>query len=137
MTADLRVYIAAPFPERDYAIAVMRACEARGFAVASRWLKGTDELDDVHARNDLADVAAADWLVALNPPGYENKGTGGRHTELGYALALGKPVALVGERSNIFHYLSDIVRVDGADPASIAEGLCLTAASRPKKGVTP
>lgn len=121
----MKVYIAAPYPERDYAIAVMLACEARGITVTSRWLKSPDELADKFAKEDLADVAAADWLLALNPLTYENKGTGGRHVELGYALALGKRIALVGERTNIFHYIAEIVRVDNFDPASIAEGLCL------------
>lgn len=121
----MKIYIAAPYSERDYAIRVMLACEARGIVVTSRWLKSPDELADEHARKDLADVAEADWLLALNVPGYADKGTGGRHVELGYALALGKRIALIGDKTNIFHYLSDIVRVDNFDPASIAEGLCL------------
>lgn len=121
----MKVYIAAPYQERDYAITVMLALEARGIAVTSRWLKSPDELADQFAREDLADVASADWLLALNPPAYANKGTGGRHVELGYALALGKRIALVGDKTNIFHYISDIVRVDNFDPASIAEGLAL------------
>ena len=123
----MKIYIAAPYTEREYAIAVMLACEASGITVTSRWLKSPDELADKFAREDLADVAAADWLVALNPLAYQNKGAGGRHVELGYAIALGKRIALVGERTNIFHYLSDIVRVESFEPEMIAEGLRLCA----------
>ncbi len=126
----MKIYIAAPYAEREYAIRVMHACEARGIDVTSRWLKMPSEETDEWARFDLEDVASADWLVALNPPQYANKGTGGRHAELGYALALGKSIALIGEKSNIFHYLSHIVRVDNFDPVAIAHGLLLTALDR-------
>ena len=34
--------------------------------------------------------------------------------EFGYALALGKPIVLIGERANIFHYLAHVRQVDGA-----------------------
>lgn len=132
----MTIYIACPYPERDYAIAVMHALEARGVTVTSRWLKAPDDLADEHARKDLADVDACDWLLALNPSAYHNAGTGGRHVELGYAIARGKRVMLVGERSNIFHYLSDLwwttltapteiaaimVGVADADPASLPD----------------
>lgn len=123
----MTVYIACPYPERDYAIAVMLACEARGLTVTSRWLKKPDELADQFAREDLQDVAAADCLLALNPPGYADRGTGGRHVELGYALALGKLVVLVGSKTNIFHYLDSLVRVDSLKPDAIAQELLLVA----------
>lgn len=104
----MKVYIAAPYPLRAHAIDVMHHLEALGHVVTSRWLKSPDELADEHARKDLADVAEADVLLALNPPRWEDAGTGGRHVEFGYALALEKQIVLVGERSNIFHYLSDV-----------------------------
>ena len=56
----------------------------------------------------------ADALVALNPPGWESKGTGGRHVELGSALTLGRPVILLGPRTNTFHHHSDVQMVDTA-----------------------
>ena len=125
----LPVYIAAPYPFRDEAILVMNDLEAAGFVVTSRWLKAPDELADEHARKDLADVAAADVLLALNPPGWESAGTGGRHVELGYAIALRKQIVLVGERSNIFHYLNDIVVLPW--DAHIPAALIVHATSRP------
>lgn len=104
----MKIYIAAPYPTRDAAIAAMHQLEALGHMITSRWLKAPDELADEHARKDLADVAEADALIALNPAGWEDIGTGGRHVELGYALALDKQIVLVGRRSNIFHYLSHV-----------------------------
>lgn len=111
----VKIYIAAPYPLRDEAIRVMRMLEVGGLEVTSRWLKAPDDLADEHARKDLDDVAAADVLLALNPEGWANQGTGGRHVELGYAIALGKPIVLVGERTNIFHYLSNIKIVDDSE----------------------
>jgi nucleoside 2-deoxyribosyltransferase len=116
----LKVYIAAPYPERATAVALMHACEAIGIEVTSRWLKAPDALSDAFAREDIADVTRADMLLAYNPPAYAEKGTGGRHVELGYALALGKKVILVGPRSNIFHYLTDVSQTDAETPEAIA-----------------
>jgi nucleoside 2-deoxyribosyltransferase len=111
----VRIYIAAPYPTRDEAMALMRKLEALGHTVTSRWLKAPDELDDDSARKDLADVAEADVLLAVNDAEWANSGTGGRHVELGYALALGKRVVLVGARSNIFHYLTSVHVVESVD----------------------
>lgn len=91
--------------------------EASGIEVTSRWLKAPDELCDEHARKDLDDVESADALVAFNPAGWENIGTGGRHVELGYALRGDKPIVLVGVRSNIFHHLNDVTVVDTLEEA--------------------
>lgn len=111
----IKVYIAAPYPERALAVKTMQRLEWQDIEVTSRWLKGGDALTDEWARNDLDDVARADVLLALNPIGYSNMGTGGRHVELGYAIALNKAIVLVGERTNIFHYLSNIKVLDGAE----------------------
>ena len=35
-------------------------------------------------------------------------GRGGRHVEFGLAIAWGKPVYLVGERENVFHWLPQV-----------------------------
>ena len=109
------MYIAAPYQKRDQAARVMELLEENGISVTSRWLKSPDEMTDEFARQDLADIECADLLLALNYAEFENSGTGGRHVELGYALALGKAVLLVGNVSNIFHTLSIIHRIDESD----------------------
>jgi nucleoside 2-deoxyribosyltransferase len=100
------VYIAAPYEERKQANRVRVRLAAQSIACSSRWLTddGSATLSHEWARADLDDVRAADALLALNPPAYHQRGSGGRHVELGYALALDKPILVVGERSNIFHY---------------------------------
>jgi len=119
----MKVYIAAPWPYRDKAITVMRMLETKKVHVTSRWLKAehkavselTIDEQAAFAREDLDDVLEADLLLALNPEGWEDKGTGGRHVELGYAIAHGKPVILAGERTNVFHYLPSIKRIDDSE----------------------
>lgn len=117
----MQVYIAAPYPEREAAIQVMQRLEAAGFGVTSTWLKEHDELADKYARLDLDDILRSDAVVALNPTVYQNAGTGGRHVEFGYALALNRPIVLVGERSNIFHYLDDIDVCSEADLVDVLQ----------------
>lgn len=111
----MKIYIAAPWPTRSIAINVMGWLEAQGHYVTSRWLKDVEDqfaLDQQHiyAQKSLADVREADLLLALNGIEWKDAGTGGRHVELGYAIALKKQIVLVGVRTNVFHYL-DCVRV--------------------------
>lgn len=105
----LKVYIAAPFPLKSEAVVVKALLEGAGYEVTSTWLRVDDMPDtDAAARLDLADVQRADVLVAMNPAGWETRGTGGRHAELGAALILDKPVVLLGERTNVFHHHSNV-----------------------------
>lgn len=111
----MQVYIAAPYPTREQAIALMHRLEAEGFGVTSTWLREDDELADKYAQLDLDDIGRCDALVLMNPEEWKNSGTGGRHVEFGWALGLNKHVVVVGERSNIFHYLDDVVICAEAD----------------------
>lgn len=112
----MKIYIAAPYPLRDDAIALMHTLEHRGHEVTSRWLKQLDENNDETARADLEDVRWADTLIFLHPEAWHDRGTGGRHFEMGYAYALAKRIILIGQRTSIFHHLSDVEVID-----SIAE----------------
>jgi nucleoside 2-deoxyribosyltransferase len=103
-----RVYLAAPYPCLDDALIVAMAFKSRGIGITSRWLYESAELNGLWARNDLADVARADVVVILNPPEWRELGTGGRHVELGFAIALWKPIVLIGAASNIFHRLPEV-----------------------------
>jgi hypothetical protein len=109
------IYIAAPYPIRDRAVALMQRLEAEGFGVTSTWLREDDELADKYAQLDLDDIGRSDALVLMNPDEWKNAGTGGRHVEMGFALGLNRHVVVVGERSNIFHYLDEVVICAEAD----------------------
>jgi nucleoside 2-deoxyribosyltransferase len=104
----VKVYIAAPYSKRDETIEVMQRLEERGIAVVSRWLRELDPESHAAALRDLEDVANADVLFFLQPKGWEKLGAGGRHVEMGYAIALGKEIVMFGEKSNVFHHLRGI-----------------------------
>jgi nucleoside 2-deoxyribosyltransferase len=106
-----RIYIAAPYEMREEAISIMHWLESQGHEVTSSWLcDGAFANDDPTARLDLADIDRADLLLALNPSEWRQRGTGGRHFEIGYAMKAGKQIVLIGVRTNVFHHM-DCVRV--------------------------
>lgn len=107
-----KVYIAAPYEFRERAQTIMRVLGVRGLEVTSTWLRETHVVGADAAMVDLDDVRRADVMLLLNPEGWERQGTGGRHAELGAALALEMSVVLVGERSNVFHYHPRVTQVD-------------------------
>lgn len=109
----MKVYIAAPFELRKDAEALQLRLQDDGITVTARWImeEGADQISHEWATNDLSDVARADILLLLNPPEFKRSGTGGRHVEFGYALALNKKVLVVGVASNIFHSLNNVVIV--------------------------
>lgn len=112
----IKVYIAAPWPIRDRAIEVRRGLASHGIQCTARWLTDARlRMDDATATMDLSDVARADVLVAINPAAWIERGTGGRHVELGFALGLQKPIVVLGVRSNIFHYLDTVRVVDDSE----------------------
>jgi nucleoside 2-deoxyribosyltransferase len=103
----VKIYIAAPYVRLEEARLVADALRNAGHQVTSRWLVGAESMNNTEAQKDLDDVDACDVLLALNPVHYHREG-GGRHAELGYALARNKRVILCGSRSIIFHYLDRV-----------------------------
>jgi hypothetical protein len=114
------VYLAARYARLPDLNRYRADLEALGFEVTSRWLTvaerspgggpGEDEWRRL-AVIDQEDVLAADTLVCFSEePGAG--GNGGRHVELGMAVALGKQVILVGRREHIFHRLPEVSVVD-------------------------
>lgn len=111
--SKLRVYLAGRWARRAEIRRLGNMLAALGVEVTSSWLYSGEEdsgapaaLLAEWAARDLRDVARADALVLITdgedtPGGY----SGGRHSETGYALALGKAVYVVGPRENIFHHL--------------------------------
>lgn len=104
----MRIYIAAPYQERETANLLRTFLENSGFKVISSWLWTEDALCHNDALKDLQEICDSDAVLVLNPPRYEMAGTGGRHVELGYAIATGRDVIVIGRRSNMFHYLDSV-----------------------------
>jgi nucleoside 2-deoxyribosyltransferase len=127
----VKVYLAAPYVSRElmarYAVELQRI----GFTVVCSWIQETHDIHEgtsgaandltdeqvaTHAFTDLRDIEKADILVAFTQAAAGCQGceghSGGRHVETGYALALAKPVVVVGDPENVFHKLKYVIRVE-------------------------
>lgn len=93
-----------------------------GHTVKARWILGDHELRsgghsdaDVWAarwaQEDLEDLVNADAVVSFTegPGDIPGRARGGRHVEFGAALALRKPLFVVGYRENVFHHLPQVI----------------------------
>jgi nucleoside 2-deoxyribosyltransferase len=110
-------YLAGPYA-RLYQLATYHvALEAIGHTVTSSWLRGQDAQFDATlppdkaaqwAQQDLADIAAAEVLLAFTEIPESPHRRGGRHFEAGYAYALGKPIIVIGPTEHAFYCLPDI-----------------------------
>lgn len=116
----ITVYVSARYEDRQKARELRALLECyRDVRVKSSWLDGPDqpmsslggEQAFKAATSDIEEIGQADVFVRLNPVGGDRSGTGGRHVEFGIALAFGLPVVLVGERMNVFDYLTGVLLV--------------------------
>lgn len=110
------VYLAAAFRRQAEMRNYAQLVRAHGCTVTSRWLTALEDAPDdldgqrVAAVQCLEDVAAADVVIAFTEPRDSGYWTGGRHVELGYALALRKRVFVLGPHENVFHAAPGVER---------------------------
>lgn len=111
----MKIYLAAPWVQRDAARETSIAFEVAGHEITEKWWDHVEvDLDDPEnhpelerqALKDVLGVASADLIVVLQLEKSE-----GKAVETGLGLALGKPVLVVGPRGNLFHFLTDFVEV--------------------------
>ncbi|HEX5141417.1 MAG TPA: nucleoside 2-deoxyribosyltransferase [Dehalococcoidia bacterium] len=117
------IYLAGRIRRRDELNRYRADLEAAGIEVTSSWLNMPvpDEWD-ANVWSELAcidreDVLRADALVLFAEP--DRDGGSGRHVEFGMALALGKPIIVVGRIENLFQRLAEI-RVVPDWPSALA-----------------
>jgi hypothetical protein len=81
------------------------ACTARWIDVELEAFYPITEAElETAAMGNFNDIDRAHFLIVYNPVSRHKSGTGGRHVELGYALARYKAVFYVGEKlENVFH----------------------------------
>lgn len=122
------VYLAARYSRREELCAYRDVLEQHGFVVTSRWLNGQHPLADEgtadslvlseeasleerarFAQEDWYDVIRADWHINFTEPPRSPHSRGGRHVELGGALATMKRVIVIGPAENVFHCLPQVV----------------------------
>jgi hypothetical protein len=116
----MRVYLAARYSRKNEIKALVPLFGAHGISVGSRWLHETSppevtllevtpEFCQETALVDLEDIEAADMLVFFAEDPLVGTPRGGRHVEFGFALGIGKRIAVIGGPENIFHHLSQVV----------------------------
>src|SRR3990167_6753636 len=108
----MKVYLAGDFDRRAELFEVAERLVGQGHDITSLWLWTDGDVPSVQldadategcALRDLRDVEAAQVVVLFTR---ETDGRGGKDTELGYALGLGKRLVIVGTRRNVFHWLA-------------------------------
>lgn len=127
----MKVYIAAPYAARELAKIYADELATIGIECTSTWVTETTEInsqstgaatgladDQVyeHVNTDIRDINRSDVLVHLTAVHvYRNTrndyssskapalNSGGRHVELGYALARNMFIVNVGDPENVFH----------------------------------
>ena len=111
-------YLCAGFSARPYLQQVRDMLIAEGHAVTSRWLDCDvpgDERDHAHYAKwgpiDVEDVNAADIVILFT--GLRGR-KGGCDVEFGMGLALGKKLVIVGDRTNVFTRLPQVLQVSDA-----------------------
>lgn len=108
-----KIYVAAPWAHRPEARDAAAFLVSTGHEVTSHWLNWPEgdhssPAEQLHeALTDLNDINRADAVILLNdfPP------STGRAIETGYAIAIHKPVVLVGPISSPFHYMPNVKQV--------------------------
>lgn len=110
----LTFYIAADsFQQANVKALRDEILEDEAFACTARWIDAKlenyghpvteAELRDT-ARANFSDIENAMFLIMWNPLESHRNGTGGRHVEMGYAIARYKYILYVGEvLENVFH----------------------------------
>jgi nucleoside 2-deoxyribosyltransferase len=116
----MNVYLASRYGRRDELCRYRSELESTGFTVTARWLNGKHHMpehsptdyqhseNERFAREDWEDLQAADIVISFTEPSRSGPSRGGRHVEMGAALAWGKACLVVGHRENVFHYLPEI-----------------------------
>ena len=114
----MRIYLSSSWQRR----AEMRIYAVRlgviGHIVTSRWINVGQHEDkedilehskvaSLYADDDLADINRCDMFIQFTSCGQYSRG--GHHVELGYAIALGCEIVIIGQCQNIFHMIDDIM----------------------------
>lgn len=113
-----RIYLAGRYRRREELACYGDELQADGHEVTSRWVYARDHSPDGHAsppeirlryaQEDYADLREADTVIAFTEEENTPYSHGGRHVELGMAIALKKSVFVVGPRENVFCHLPTV-----------------------------
>lgn len=105
----MRLYLAAPWSQRDQARIMSQKLMEAGHIVTATWFNQEPTDDPAMLREfalrDIEELFSANMLILINSQ-KRGEETSGKAVETGLAIATLKGIIIVGERSNIFHYLN-------------------------------
>lgn len=118
----MKIYLASRYIRREEMVGYAAELRKLGHEITSRWINGSHQIPhgighgvDIQfarqfAQEDWFDLQEAVCCCCFTEAetGIAS-GRGGRHVELGMALAWGKHVIVVGFRENVFCYLPEVV----------------------------
>ena len=125
----MKVYVAAPWINKDEARAAAERLEAAGHTITKRWWEHREVpgyLTDDHSNDaeltqqaieDVDGVLASHVFVLLNLGKSE-----GKAVETGIAIMQNLPIFVIGGKSNLFHYFPGVREVDTLDDVIAALG---------------
>jgi hypothetical protein len=120
-TQSLCVYLSASTVRAAEIGGYAEDLRADGHVVASTWHQtiGRDPLSTAATR-DYQELSGADVLVAFTQ-GLDaaHQGRGGRHVELGIAVARSMSLLLVGPKEHVFHHLPQVATFATWEPARL------------------
>jgi hypothetical protein len=144
----MKIYLASRYSRRLELCRYRDELRAGGHQVTSRWLNGGHQIDNdgraigdegeaavergealaaKFAEDDLADIDEAELFIAFTEQPRQGGGRnrGGRHVELGYAIAAerwgpGLGIWIVGPRENVFCWVPEISEQFDAWDAALA-----------------
>jgi nucleoside 2-deoxyribosyltransferase len=115
----MKVYLAAKYSMKEDMQHVAAIFKSKGIGITSSWLNEPHspsstlaDVDVKHLRKfalqDIEDIKAADAVVLFSIDPLIPTVRGGRHVETGIAIALGKPLFIIGPEENVFHFLPQV-----------------------------
>ncbi len=101
----MKIYVAGPWITRADSKAFAQQLRDKGHTVTSRWHDMDGDSTDpnvlrTEAVNDLHDILSSEMMIVLNTSKSE-----GKAFEQGVAFWRGLPILIVGQPSNVFHYM--------------------------------
>jgi len=120
----MKIYFSARYSRLPELQGYAKELELLGHIVTSRWVEGQPQHFDrdslepgnrdaatAHLASSLGDLTTSDAVVSFTEePGVQT--LGGRHVELGVAIAMDKPVFVIGPVENLFYLLAENSRFD-------------------------
>lgn len=111
-------YIGASFPRKDEAQALRdRICGETFHKVQADWINQAKDFQDDeagrrYAIRDIEELRQVDSMICFTG---DTLSKGGRHTELGVAIGIGKVVHIIGPMESVFHRHPLVMQHDTVD----------------------